>query len=96
MASGLESGGNMWNYRIVKEGSEISIKEVFYDADKKPIMYGSSHLALDLEREEPVENEAVHIANMLHCMADALNSPILNADDFKRKEEVNNPTETMH
>ena len=86
----------MWNYRIVKEGSEISIKEVFYDADKKPIMYGPAHLSVDIEMEEPIENEGVHIANMLIYMADALNAPILNADDFKRKEEVNNPTETMH
>jgi len=86
----------MWNYRIVKDGSEISIKEVFYDADKKPIMYGPADVALDLEGEEPVKNEAVYIANILTCMADALNAPILNADDFKRKEEVNNPTETMH
>ena len=96
MASGLELGGNMWNYRIVKDGSEISIKEVFYDADKKPIMYGPADVTLDLEGEEPVKNEVVHIANMLHCMADALNAPILNADDFKRKEEVNNPTKTIH
>lgn len=96
MASGLELGGNMWNYRVVKEGTEISIKEVFYDEDKKPIMYGNAHVGLDLEGEDPVENEAVHIASMLAHMADALNAPILNADDFKRKEEVNNPTETMH
>ena len=87
MAFGLESGGNMWNYRIVKIGNEISIKEVFYEKGK-PIMYGSSHLALDLEREELVENAAVHIADMLQCMANALNSPILNEDDF--------PTKTMH
>ena len=97
----------MWNYRIVKEDNEISIKEVFYDVDKKPIMYGSSHLAVDLEREEPVENEAVHIANMLHCMADALNAPILNVDDFKDQKKVIDeiedylkqpylPTETIH
>ena len=86
----------MWNYRIVKDGSEISIKEVFYDADKKPIMYGPADVTLDLEGEEPVKNEVVHIANMLHCMADALNAPILNADDFKRREEVNNPTKNLH
>lgn len=96
MASGLELGGNMWNYRIVKEGTEISIKEVFYDADKKPIMYGAAHVTLDLEGEEPVKNEAIYIANMLTYMADALNAPILNVDDFERKEEVNNPTKNLH
>ncbi len=107
MASGLELGGNMWNYRIVKEGSEISIKEVFYDADKKPIMYGPAHLTIDLELEEPVKNESVHIAAILTYMADALNAPILNADDFKGRNEITDiveeilkqpylPTETMH
>jgi len=107
LASGLEWGGNMWNYRIVKEDNEISIKEVFYDVDKKPIMYGPAHLSVDLEMEEPIKNEALHIANILTCMADALNAPILNADDFKGRNEVTdivdevlkqsyNPTETMH
>lgn len=95
MASGLELGGNMWNYRIVKDGSEISIKEVFYDADKKPIMYGPADVALDLEGEEPVKNEAVYIANILTHMADALNAPILNVDDFI-SEKVNNPTKNLH
>ena len=88
MASGLESGGNMWNYRIVKIGNEISIKEVFYDADKKPIMYGPSSLSVDLDLEEPVENEACHMATMLFCMTSALHKPILNEDDF--------PTKTIH
>ena len=107
LASGLEWGGNMWNYRIVKEGSEISIKEVFYDADKKPIMYGPAHLTVDLEMEKPLKNEAGFIAEILTYMADALNAPILNADDFKGRNEVTdivdevlkqsyNPTETMH
>lgn len=107
MASGLEWGGDMWNYRIVKEDNEISIKEVFYDVDKKPIMYGAAHLSVNLEMEEPIENEALHIANILTCMADALNSPILNAYDFKEKNETTNavdkalkqsynPTETIH
>ena len=107
MASGLESGGNMWNYRIVKEDNEISIKEVFYDADKKPIMYGPAHLTVDIEMEEPIENEALYIANILTYMADALNAPILNADDFKGRNEITDiveeilkqpylPTETMH
>ena len=107
MASGLELGGNMLNYRIVKEGSEISIKEVFYDVDKKPIMYGPAHLTVDLEMEKPIKNEALYIANILTYMADALNAPILNADDFKGRNEVTdivdevlkqsyNPTETMH
>ena len=97
----------MWNYRIVKEGSEISIKEVFYDADKKPIMYGPADLTVDIEMEEPIENEALYIANILTYMADALNAPILNADDFKGRNEITNiveeilkqpylPTETMH
>ena len=97
----------MWNYRIVKEGNEISIKEVFYDADKKPIMYGPAHLTVDIEMEEPIENEALHIANILTYMADALNAPILNADDFKGRNEITDiveeilkqpylPTETMH
>ena len=88
MASGLESGGNMWNYRIVKIGNEISIKEVFYDADKKPIMYGPASLSIDLDLEEPVKNEACHIATMLTYMADAVKAPILNEDDF--------PTKTIH
>ena len=107
MASGLELGGNMWNYRIVKEDNEISIKEVFYDADKKPIMYGPAHLSVDLEMEEPIKNSSAHMANLLMHMADALNAPILNADDFKGRNEVTdivdkvlkqsyNPTETMH
>ena len=97
----------MWNYRIVKEGNEISIKEVFYDVDKKPIMYGSANLSVNLEMEEPIKNEALHIANILTCMADALNAPILNADDFKGRNEITDiveeilkqpylPTETMH
>tara|TARA_B110000046_G_scaffold3396_1_gene3640 strand:+ start:635 stop:928 length:294 start_codon:yes stop_codon:yes gene_type:complete len=97
----------MWNYRIVKEGNEISIKEVFYDADKKPIMYGPAHLTVDIEMEEPIENEALYIANILTYMADALNAPILNADDFKGRNEITDiveeilkqpylPTETMH
>jgi len=87
LASGLESGGNMWNYRIVKIGNEISIKEVFYEKGK-PIMYGPSSLSVDLDLEEPVENEACHIATMLVCMTGALHKPILNEDDF--------PTETIH
>ena len=97
----------MWNYRIVKEGNELSIKEVFYDVDKKPIMYGYTNLIVDLEMQDPIKNEALHIANILTCMADALNAPILNADDFKGRNEVTdivdevlkqsyNPTETMH
>ncbi len=97
----------MWNYRIVKEDNEISIKEVFYDADKKPIMYGPAHLSVDIEMEEPIENEALYIANILTYMADALNAPILNADDFKGRNEITDivegilkqpylPTETMH
>jgi hypothetical protein len=97
----------MWNYRIVKEDNEISIKEVFYDADKKPIMYGPAHLTVDIEMEEPIENEALYIANILTYMADALNAPILNADDFKGRNEITDiveeilkqpylPTETMH
>ena len=97
----------MWNYRIVKEDNEISIKEVFYDADKKPIMYGPAHLTVDIEMEEPIENEALYIANILTYMADALNAPILNADDFKGRNEITDiveeilkqpylPTETIH
>ena len=97
----------MWNYRIVKEGNEISVKEVFYDLDKKPIMYGPAHLTVDLEMEEPIKNESVHIANILMYMADALNAPILNADDFKDQKEVIDsiedylkqpylPTKTIH
>lgn len=107
LASGLEWGGNMWNYRIVKEGSEISIKEVFYDVDKKPIMYGPAHLTVDLEMEKPIKNEAGFIAEILTYMADALNAPILNIDDFKDQKKVIDeiedylkqpylPTETIH
>jgi len=97
----------MWNYRIVKEGSEISIKEVFYDVDKKPIMYGPAHLTVDLEMEKPIKNEAGFIAEILTYMADALNAPILNIDDFKDQKKVIDeiedylkqpylPTETIH
>ena len=104
---GKKGTQKMWNYRIVKEGNELSIKEVFYDVDKKPIMYGSANLSVDLEMQDPIKNEALHIANVLTCMADALNAPILNADDFKGRNEVTdivdevlkqsyNPTETMH
>ena len=107
LASGLEWGGNMWNYRIVKEGREISIQEVFYDADKKPIMYGTADVTVDLDTEEPVKHEAVHIAAILTYMADALNAPILNIDDFKDQKKVIDeiedylkqpylPTETIH
>ena len=87
MASGLESGGNMWNYRIVKIGNEISIKEVFYE-EGKPIMYGPASLSIDLDLEEPVKNEACHIATMLTYMTGAINAPILTEDDF--------PTKTIH
>ena len=100
---GKKGTQKMWNYRIVKEGNELSIKEVFYDVDKKPIMYGSANLSVDLEMQDPIKNEALHIANVLTCMADS----ILNADDFKGRNEVTdivdevlkqsyNPTETMH
>ena len=77
----------MWNYRIVKIGNEISIKEVFYE-EGKPIMYGPASLSIDLDLEESVKNEACHIATMLTYITGAINAPILNEDDF--------PTKTIH